>query len=100
MATIAAQYKDTRALINIKISISLCRSQSERPAYVLSRSAKVLRTPASSPQDDESPFENALALVAQLEKQMQGKPKRISGVNDATTEPRQLREELTPELHS
>lgn len=41
----------------------------------------------------ESPFEKALALVAQLENQMQGKPKRISGVNDAVTEIRQIREE-------
>jgi excisionase family DNA binding protein len=52
--------------------------------------------PVTTSQNTESPFEKALALVAQLEKQMQGKPQRISGVSDAATELRQLREELTP----
>lgn len=46
-------------------------------------------------QNTLNPFEKALALVAQLEQEMQAKPQRILGVNDAATEIRHLREERT-----
>ena len=59
----------------------------------------------SSPQNEprgtmersaESPLARALALVAQLESEMQNAPQRVGGVDDAATEIRAMREERTP----
>ena len=44
----------------------------------------------------ESPLARALALVAQLESEMQNAPQRVGGVDDAATEIRAMREERTP----
>lgn len=43
-----------------------------------------------------SPFARALALMEELETEMQDAPKRVLGVNDVVTELRQMREERTP----
>lgn len=46
--------------------------------------------------ETENRFARALALVAQLEKEMADKPKRVLGVDDVATEIRQMREAQTP----
>lgn len=51
---------------------------------------------ARSKSEGEGPFARALALVAQLEKEMAGKPPRTPGVDDAATEIRAMREAQTP----
>lgn len=51
---------------------------------------------ARSKSEGEGPFARALALVAQLEKEMAGAPPRTLGVDDAATEIRAVREAQTP----
>ena len=51
---------------------------------------------APAPAAEVSPLARALAMVEELETEMQGRPQRILGVNDSATEIRQMREERTP----
>ena len=44
----------------------------------------------------QSAYARAFELMAQLENDMRGAPKRIDGVNDIATEIRKMREEQTP----
>lgn len=47
-------------------------------------------------QDEERPFARALILVAQLEREMGAKPKRVAGVNDVAADLRHIRKAQVP----
>jgi excisionase family DNA binding protein len=59
-------------------------------------SALTEETQILNEKEDVNPLEQALKLIAKLEKEVRHKPKRILGVNDVATEIRQMREERTP----
>lgn len=59
-------------------------------------SALTEETKCPAPTEIQQSYEQAFKLVAELEKTMRHKPKRVLGVNDVATEIRQMREERTP----
>lgn len=59
-------------------------------------SALMEETKNSELSETQQRYERALKLIAEFQQEMQHKPKRVLGINDAATEIREVREERTP----